>query len=165
MHRLMTTVAVLGLIAAGPALAEEKHVNNVGCGLGSMAFEGKTGVGPQVLAATTNGSLGNQTFGITSHTLGCAQAGKVMVPERMAMFIGPNMDQLAQDMSRGEGESLATLAYVIGIEEGDRQVFFATTQQEFARILPHEDVTAAEVALSINQILREDEALRRYAEI
>ena len=37
--------------------------NNVGsCGLGSKVFEGQKGVAPQVLAVTTNGTFGNQTF-------------------------------------------------------------------------------------------------------
>jgi hypothetical protein len=163
MHRLALTAALLGLVAAGPAVAQQKAVNNVGCGLGSMAWEGESGLAPQVFAAITNGTFGSQTFGISSHTSGCARNGKVMVPERMAMFIGPNMNHLAQDMSRGGGETLATLAYVIGIDEPDRATFYAATQREFARIMPHADVTAAEVADSITAILREDERLRRYA--
>ncbi|HOT81680.1 MAG TPA: DUF3015 domain-containing protein [Candidatus Defluviicoccus seviourii] len=165
MHRLTVMAAVVGLVAAGPALAQQKSVSNVGCGLGSMAWEGESGLAPQVLAATTNGTLGNQTFGITSHTSGCARNGKVMVPERMAMFIGPNMNQLAEDMSRGDGEALATLAYVIGIETQDRAAFYAATQREFARIMPHENVTATEVATSITAVMREDAALNRYADI
>lgn len=164
MHRLAVMAAVIGLVAAGPALAQQKSVSNVGCGLGSMAWEGESGLAPQVLAATTNGTLGNQTFGITSHTSGCARNGKVLVPERMAMFIGPNMNQLAQDMSRGEGEALATLAYVIGIEAEDRSAFYGATQRAFTRIMPHENVTAAEVASSINVVMREDAVLSRYAD-
>ena len=165
MQRLTILASVVGLIAASPAFADQKPVNNVGCGLGSMAWEGESGVGPQILAATTNGTAGNQTFGISSQTSGCAPNGKVMVPERMAMFIGPNMNQLAQDMSRGQGETLATLAYVIGIAEQDRPAFYAATQREFVRIMPRENVTAADVANSISAVMREDEALRRYAEI
>lgn len=165
MHRLTLTAAVVAFLAAGPALANQKGVSNVGCGLGSLAWEGETGTAPQILAATTNGTLGNQTFGITFNTLGCARNGKVLVPERMAMFIGPNMNQLAQDMSRGEGESLATLAYVIGIDAQDREAFYAATQREFARIMPHENVTATDVATSINTVMREDAALSRYADI
>ncbi|MDE2000936.1 MAG: DUF3015 family protein, partial [Burkholderiales bacterium] len=46
------------MIAAGSAMAQ----NNVGCGWGSALFNGQKGVAPQVLAATTNGTSGNQTF-------------------------------------------------------------------------------------------------------
>src|SRR6186713_935077 len=41
-----------------------------GCGLGSMIFEPDSGF-TQVFAATTNGTSGNQTFGITSGTSNC----------------------------------------------------------------------------------------------
>src|SRR3569623_1425632 len=54
----LLTLSPLGLVMAAP--------NNVGCGVGTIIFDGQSGAAPQVLAATTNGILGNQTFGITS---------------------------------------------------------------------------------------------------
>jgi hypothetical protein len=54
---------------------------------------------------------------------------------------------------------------VIGIETQDRAAFYAATQREFARIMPHENVTATEVATSITAVMREDAALNRYADI
>jgi|APTNR8051073442_1049403.scaffolds.fasta_scaffold02087_9 hypothetical protein len=145
------------------AQAEEKHPNNTGCGLGSMAWEGQSGVAPQVFASTTNGTFGTQTFGITSVTSGCAKNGKVQRPDQMAMFIGPNIDKLAQDMSRGNGETLASLAEVIEIDDADRPQFYAATQRNFNRIIPTDNVTAREVATSINAVMAEDPQLRRYA--
>ena len=53
--------AALMIAAGSSAMAQ----NNVGCGWGSAVFNGQRGVAPQVLAATTNGTSGNQTFGIT----------------------------------------------------------------------------------------------------
>jgi hypothetical protein len=147
------------------AIAEEKAPNNVGCGLGAMAWEGETGVAPQVLAATTNGTSGSQTFGISSVTSGCASGGKVTRPDKVAMFIGPNINRLAQDMARGEGETLASLADVMGIDEGDRPLFYAATQRNFVRIMPVENVTTGEILASINAVMAEDPALRRYATI
>lgn len=61
------------MILAAPAQA----VDSTGCGLGSMAWRGQRGIGPQVLAATTNGSFGTQTFGITFGTSGCDPDGRV----------------------------------------------------------------------------------------
>ena len=52
-------------------------VDSTGCGLGSMAWRGQSGVVPQILAVTTNGTFGNQTFGISSGTSGCDQNGRV----------------------------------------------------------------------------------------
>ena len=72
--RTKLIVAVAGFCAVGVAQAQQE---NTGCGLGTMLFDGQQGIAPQVLAVTTNGTSGNQTFGITSGTLGCTQDGVV----------------------------------------------------------------------------------------
>lgn len=53
------------MFPAAQALADQ----DIGCGLGTMIFEGKSGLAPKVLGATTNGISGNQSFGITFGTL------------------------------------------------------------------------------------------------
>jgi Protein of unknown function (DUF3015) len=166
MRKVAIFTLAFGLIASDDAFAQTKgrDVNNVGCGLGAMAWEGKSGVVPQVLAATTNGTFGTQTFGITSETSGCAPNGKVIIPDKSTvMFIGPNLDRLAQDMSRGDGETLATLAEVMRIAPEDRSAFCAATQENFERIMPTDNVTAGEVAVSLYAVMSEDPVLRRYA--
>jgi hypothetical protein len=71
--RTLIVPTVLALALATPvALAQQDETaNSTGCGLGTIIFEGQKGIAPQVLAVTTNGTSGNQTFGITSGTLGC----------------------------------------------------------------------------------------------
>ncbi|MBK8175276.1 MAG: DUF3015 domain-containing protein [Rhodospirillales bacterium] len=163
MKKVAVCVLAFGLISSGEALAQGKgSPNNVGCGLGSQVWEGSKGVFPQVFAATTNGTFGTQTFGISSETSGCARNGVVRQPDKMAMFIAPNMNRLVQDMSRGDGETLASLADVIGIDATDRPVFFAATQSNFTRIMPNESVTADEMAASIQSVMRGDKVLKRY---
>ena len=56
---------LIGAMAALPVVGFAAGENNVGCGLGTKLFDGDSGLAPQVLAATTNGTLGNQTFGIS----------------------------------------------------------------------------------------------------
>ena len=51
---------------------------DTGCGVGTMIFKGKSGLAPHVLAVTTNGTFGNQTFGMTSGTLGCNVDQKIV---------------------------------------------------------------------------------------
>lgn len=161
MKKLLGFAVAAAVLA--PALVSAKNPpNNVGCGLGSIAFEGQSGTGPQVLAATTNGTLGNQTFGISFGTLGCSKSGEVNRPDKVAMFIGPNMNRLAQDMSRGQGEALASLAEVIGVEQSDRTRFYAATQSNFDSIFPNENVTAKDVMTSLNGVLSNDPELSRY---
>ena len=86
--------------------------NDIGCGLGTMVFDGQSGKVSKILAATTNGTSGNQTFGITFGTLGCDGTGTISSSEKLAMFIDGNMDNLARDIAKGEGETLATLSAV-----------------------------------------------------
>ena len=95
-------LAIALLASSGMAMAD----NDVGCGLGTILFEGKSGVVPKVLAVTTNGTYGNQTFGITSGTLGCKTEGVITSRARLGMFMGTNSERLARDMSVGQGEAL-----------------------------------------------------------
>lgn len=162
MHKLGYAVAVAAALAAGSASAAQKDPNNVGCGLGTIAWEGQSGQGPQILAATTNGTFGTQTFGITSGTSGCARGGRVYRPDELAAFIGPNMDRFVQEMAAGGGETLASAANLIGIEDADRDAFYAATQRNFSRIVPSETATAADVAVTLNEVMSEDPKLKRY---
>ncbi len=99
-----------------------------GCGLGSMLFAGKEGLVFNVLAATFNGSSGNQTFAMSTGTLGCedAQQAKVSGP----VFIQNNREKLANDIARGQGETLQAYLKLIGADTADRKVL----QQNFATL-------------------------------
>lgn len=162
MQKLGYAIAVAAALTAGTAAAAQKDPNNVGCGLGTIAWEGQSGQGPQILAATTNGTFGTQTFGITSGTSGCARGGRVYRPDELAAFIGPNMDRFVQEMAAGRGETLASAADLIGIDDADRDAFYAAAQRNFGRIVPSETATAADVAVSFNAVMSEDPQLKRY---
>ncbi|MCU0894602.1 MAG: DUF3015 domain-containing protein [Rhodospirillales bacterium] len=162
MQKLGYAIAVAAALTAGTAAAAQKDPNNVGCGLGTIAWEGQSGQGPQILAATTNGTFGTQTFGITSGTSGCARGGRVYRPDELAAFIGPNMDRFVQEMAAGRGETLASAADLIGIDDADRDAFYAAAQRNFGRIVPSETATAADVAVSLNAVMSEDPQLKRY---
>jgi hypothetical protein len=159
MKTTLISAALLAALSASSAFAAQE---NTGCGLGTMVFDGQSGIGPQVLAVTTNGTSGNQTFGISSGTLGCTQDGVVQSTEKLSMFTGSNMDKLARDMSVGHGESLETMAELMGIAEEDKSSFFAVSQQNFDKIFSSEDVTAEQVLASLNDVMAQDEKLARY---
>jgi hypothetical protein len=115
-----------------------------------------------VLAVTTNGTLGNQTFGITSGTLGCTRDGVVSPPAEVRMLVVSSLDTLATDVARGEGETLASLASAMEVEEADRAHLYGALKSNFTRIFPSENVTADEVLVSLQTVMAEDEVLRRY---
>ena len=159
--RKAVAVICMGLLPLSAMAAGE---NNIGsCGWGSKLFDGQNGVGPQVLGATTNGTFGNQTFGITSGTSGCTQDGAVKSTWKTAMFIDGNKEKLARDMSVGQGETLDSLAKVMGVREEDKATFFVATKENFGRIFASENVSTDQILVSLKEVLSESSTLSRYA--
>ncbi len=151
--------AALVLLAPAVAMAD-----NVGtCGWGSKLMEGNSGVFPQVLAVTTNGTSGNQTFGITSGTSGCTQDGVVHSTWKTAMFVDGNMNKLARDMSVGHGESLDSLASLLGMDAEHRAVFSQVAKENFAEIFPSENVSSNDVLASLKGVMGRNSELARYS--
>lgn len=131
-----------------------------GCGWGSMLMDGQDGVAPNVLAATTNGTFGNQTFGMTSGTAGCDASQTIQ--RAAADFLDDNMEKVARDMSIGQGESLDTLANLMGIQEQDKEKFFSLTHDNFSTIFSSDAVSSVEVMVSIQQVMKTDTRLSQY---
>jgi len=152
MKKTIAFVALTGLALPGLAMAKD----STGCGVGTMIFDGESGVGPQVLAVTTNGTLGNQTFGISSGTLGCDQQGTV---DSLAEFTADNMDNLAADIAAGEGETLVTAREMMGVDADDQARFNQTMQTHFDRIFSSTSTTAEDVVESMQRVVAEDEEL------
>ena len=158
----MRKILIAVVISALPAFAFAQQ-NNIGsCGWGAKLFDGQSGIAPQVLAVTTNGTSGNQTFGITTGTSGCTQDGVVRSTWKTAMFIDGNKDRLARDMSIGNGETLDSLAHLIGVSEQDRVAFGRAMQANVSVIFPSGSSTADSV-VALRQVLRSDSGLSQYA--
>ncbi len=156
-------LALAVTVAAGlPGVARAD--NNIGCGWGTMIWEGKDTLPYQVLGATTNGTFGNNTFGMSSNTNGCQGNQVIKVEHRLNMFAGANLDRLARDMAVGEGEALTTLADLMGIEEPDRASFYRLTQARFGKIFSSDDVTSGEMLANLDAAMAGDAKLARYAQ-
>jgi hypothetical protein len=158
----IATALVLILSAQAASAQTNETASSAGCGVGTILFEGQKGPVPQILAVTTNGSFGNQTFGITTGTLGCEKDAVVRSPTKVRMLMVSSLDNLAVDVARGQGETLESLASLMAVEPDHRARFFASLQSDFGRIFPSEDVTVDEVIVSINAVLAEDPVLQRY---
>lgn len=156
----MKKILAIVLLAGAPLTAFAD--NDVGCGLGTQVWVGKSGVVPKVLAATTNGTFGNQTFGITSGTLGCSSGGVIKAEYRAPAFAAANIDQLASDMATGQGESLEALATIYGIEGADRAAFFAMTKTNYGQIFASSSTTSTDVVASVETLMKADARLSRY---
>jgi len=117
-----------------------------GCGLGKVVwadYQNQKSIAPQVLQSTTNGTSGSQTFGISSGTSGCTNDGTVMAEHKVNVFAAANYDNLSQEMARGGGEHLASLAELMGIPEESRAQFFALAQTQYAKLVASGDPTPA----------------------
>src|SRR3954468_14346805 len=158
MKKLLTVVSVAALFPAAAMAAGE---NNVGsCGWGSKLFDGQQGIAPQVLAATTNGTFGNQTFAITSGKSGCTRNGAIKSNWKTALFIDGNKQQLARDMSVGSGETLDSLASLLGVESQDRAAFNRVAKQNLWKIFSADATN--DIVANLRQVLAADEQLARY---
>lgn len=147
---------VLLMAASSFALAD----NGPGCGAGAMIFKGQSGVAPHVLAATTNGSFGNQTFGMTFGTLGCNANSTISV--MASTFIDQNMEQLAADVSRGEGEYLSALMTLLKIEDADKSHFKSVMKERFDTIFPDQNATSDQTLSQLESIMQSDSTLAKY---
>jgi hypothetical protein len=147
MKKLLIMVAALSLVAAGSAFA----AGNTGCGLGTVIFKDTPNQSTliQVLAVTTNGTLGNQTFGITSGTSECTQPKANVRNERLNEFVQANLDELARDISAGKGETLSTVAELMGVPSAQRDAFNRNLQAHFQQIFPSPGVEFAHVVDTI----------------
>ncbi|MBY8964339.1 DUF3015 domain-containing protein [Algiphilus sp. NNCM1] len=154
------TIAAAALVAmpVGAALADK----DIGCGVGTIIWEGQSGVAPKVLGATTNGTLGNQTFGISTGSLGCSADGAITVDGRTSMFTSTNLDQLAAEIAAGEGETLDTLATLYKIEGADRDAFAAMAQSNYGTIFSSTEVTVADVLAGLESAMQRHQTLARY---
>lgn len=136
---------------------------DVGCGWGTIAWKGSKGVPAKVMAATTNGLFGNQTFGISSATAGCSGEGVIASGARLNMYAGANLDRIQRDIALGQGESLETLAHLMGVQDADRPAFYRLTKSHFGEIFPTDDVTAGDMLTAISGLMAEDPSLSKYA--
>ena len=149
MKKTLVLALGLGLICAQNVSAHD----STGCGLGSMAWRGQDGVIPQVAAVTTNGTFGNQTFGISSGTSGCDPNGRITggTQKMMLSFIENNMEQFAMDAAAGQGETLTTLA---GIMHMDEKYVSEKAYQNFAYLFADENVDAVDLTLKFYEIMK-----------
>jgi hypothetical protein len=145
MKRLLFALALI-ILSSSAALAASAR-QNTGCGLGTVLWKNRADASilSQSLQATTNGLFGNQTFGITSGTLECQSPSQAVQNERLNYFVRDNMDNLAKDIAKGNGESLETFAELLNIPAGERVAFYQKLQNNFQKVFTSENVVLADV--------------------
>lgn len=151
MKRLALAVGMLVMLVAGSAHAQ---YGMAGCGLGAMLFGKDNSTGMQILAATTNGTFGSQTFGITSGTSNCSQGGVIKAEREQAAFAEVNFQDLKANMAAGGGEFLSSLATLLGCEESSKKVLAQMSQEKFEKLVPSTSTTPIEMLVSLKQEIK-----------
>ncbi len=115
---------------------------SAGCGLGSLAFPQDEAF-PQILAATTNGTFGSQTFGITFGTSNCSSEGLVKLSMERDAFIEANYRDLSKDVAMGKGQFVENLSKLYGYTSQNSIVFVSKLQKSYTKIFGSNNVKIA----------------------
>ncbi|MCG3778438.1 MAG: hypothetical protein JW388_1159 [Nitrospira sp.] len=152
---LVLSAAVLCGVQAGLAMAANPDTGP-GCGLGKLVWSDyahQKNIAPQVMMATTNGTFGSGTFGISSGTSGCTNDGKVMVEQKTTLFAELNFENLSQEMAQGQGEHLASLATLMGVPAEHQAEFFAMIQEQYILLVKTGDASPVAMVKAINSAI------------
>jgi len=99
----------------------------------------------QAFQATTNGTSGTQTFGITSGTSNCTRPSNFVQNEKLQQFVQANMDNLAKEMAIGQGETLDTFVEMLGVPADRAVMYKAKLQANFDKVFTSDKVVLADV--------------------
>ena len=147
-------VALLPLCAT-PVLAANPD-NGPGFGLGKLAwsdYRNQKDIAPQVMMATTNGTFGSQTFGISSGTSGCTNNGVIMSEHKASVFATLNFENLSQDMARGSGEHLNSLAELMNVPQENRSEFYSLAQLQYQAMVQSGETTPTAMLKALNSAM------------
>jgi hypothetical protein len=155
-NRIITALAtiVLAVLTTHEAKAQGPAYGTAGCGLGSMIIGSNPGI-IQIFASTTNGTLGTQTFGITSGTSNCASDDGAQASTKN--FVETNRAVVAKDIARGQGETIATLSSMAGCR--DSRTVGSSLQKNYKRIFPEAGIPDRQVADNVVSVLKSNESL------
>lgn len=149
----MKSVLVLAMafVSATAFAAKGGSYGMAGCGLGSLVF--KENNSTQILAATTNGTFGSQTFGVTFGTSNCDASGKLFSQkDQVKDYVAANQVALTKEIAKGNGEALNGLADLMGIQ--DQAAFKNKLKANYGEMFPKKAVpmTAEQLTNKIYQV-------------
>lgn len=158
MMRKLALMAVAIAVTFFPvaAMAAANPDTGPGCGLGKLAWSEtahQKNIGPQVMMATTNGTFGSQTFGISSGTSGCTNDGVVFAEQKVNVFAAINFENLSQEMAQGRGEHLASLATLMGVPVEHQAEFFAMTQDKYTTLIQSGEAAPVAMIKALNVVM------------
>lgn len=145
-------IGLLAVVATSAVFAAD---SSSGCGMG---YE----VAPkQSLVSSSTRSIVNATFSntiaMTMGTSGCAKHSIVQNETKGIHFAEANMNQLALEMSQGNGEFVAGFAQVYGCQNAE--AFGSMVQTKYESVLPSANTTGVELYNNVKAEIRNNAAL------
>jgi hypothetical protein len=159
MKKILAAVLTPAFLAV-PAISSAD--SGSGCGLGQQIFAGQSGLGPHVLAATTNGTSSNQLFGITFDSLGCNSESIITAQYQRNLYVANNLDSIATDAARGGGNHLQSLAVLLEIAPEDQPAFYSLTQSRYTALFGNEEINSREWLTMLDQNMLTEPQLAKY---
>lgn len=145
MRKVLIALYAAALMTPTIALARGNHPM-AGCGLGYVLLSNKDNARvTQILGATTNGTSGNQTFGITSGTSGCTEDGAVKLVKEAEVFAEVNLESLRREMAAGDGEFVRAFASLIVSDASKVPAMVKLFQAEYASLFPTPETNSADL--------------------
>lgn len=146
---------ILGLLALISTTSVFAADSSSGCGMG---YE----IAPkQSLVSSSTRSIVNATFsntiGMTLGTSGCAKHSIVKNDAKGIHFAEANMNQLAVEMARGNGEFVAGFATVLGCQNS--QAFGSMVQANYETLLPSEKTSGVELYNNVKAQIKTNASL------
>src|SRR5213594_4740708 len=168
MVRKLFVLAFVAVFVGIPAVAfsAPNPDTGPGCGPGKLAwsdFKHQKNIGPQIFMATTNGTFGSQTFGISSGTSGCTNDGSIWAEYKVTMFAEINFENLSQEMAQGRGEHLASLATLMGVPADQQPAFFALTQEQYTSLIQSGETAPVAMIKALNAAMAGHPALAQLS--
>jgi len=159
-RKLPLLLAPLLMASTASAVAD----SGPGCGLGQQIFAGQSGLGPHVLAATTNGSVSyNQLFGLSFDSLGCDGETVVTAEFQRNVFVANNYDNIARDAAQGGGDHLESLATLMQMQDDDAQRFYTLAQANYDQLFGESQGDHDEWLQKLDSTLSADPLLSKYS--
>ena len=144
----MKKLLVIAAVTLMSTSAFAAKYGSAGCGLGSMIFEGDQTWYKQVLAATTNGT-GFQTIAITLGTSNCDSPAPLKIGQVEA-YVEANKVALANDIARGNGETIVGLSDVYGC--ANKNEFGKALKMNYKSIFNTAAASSKEITHNINGV-------------
>ena len=135
-----------------------------GCGVGKVVFEGKKGLGSHLGASSVNGTVGytvpsHQSFAMSSGVLGCDTDQTVKTELKQTFFISNNVNDLMNDISKGEGDYLFAYGELLGCS-GDLEYFSKHLKVNFNLVI-QDGTIAKNILLNTKRVLNDSNHLKK----